>query len=155
MCQIGLMDRTFCKNRWLYSGWNLEDWPRSADLVLFLLGFIFFRKLFHIANNISGYNLLSVVPAYSSQKIGSMTSRITDAQWSLFSSKSENFGHGQTNFGVFSANSSAPISVLWVPCPCPCFPLINHYFYKKLKANVSQEYRVLCHVLRQFSIVLL
>ena len=25
---------------------------------------------------------------------------------------------------------SAPILVLWVPCPC--FPLINHYFYKKL-----------------------
>ena len=32
-------------------------------------------------------------------------------------------------FGVFSADLSAPILVLWVPCPC--FPLINHYFYKK------------------------
>ena len=35
-----------------------------------------------------------------------------------------NFG----SFGVFSA-PSAPILVQWVPCPC--FPLINHYFYKK------------------------
>ena len=35
-------------------------------------------------------------------------------------------------FGVFSANLSATILVLWVPCPC--FPLIiNHYFYKKTK----------------------
>ena len=31
-------------------------------------------------------------------------------------------------FGVFSADLSAPILVLWVSCPC--FPLINHYFYK-------------------------
>ena len=32
-------------------------------------------------------------------------------------------------FGVFSAGLSAPILVLWVPCPC--FLLFNHYFYKK------------------------
>ena len=34
---------------------------------------------------------------------------------------------GQINFGTFgvlSADLSAPILVLWVPCPC--FPLINH-----------------------------
>ena len=40
---------------------------------------------------------------------------------------------GQINsgaFGVFSAELSAPILVQWVPCPC--FPLFNHYFYKKL-----------------------
>ena len=40
---------------------------------------------------------------------------------------------GQINFGafgLFSADLSATILVLWVPCPC--FPLINHYFYKKL-----------------------
>ena len=29
-------------------------------------------------------------------------------------------------FGVFSADFSAPILVLRVPCPC--FPLINYYF---------------------------
>ena len=29
-------------------------------------------------------------------------------------------------FGVFSTNLSAPLLVLWVPCPC--VPLINHYF---------------------------
>ena len=44
---------------------------------------------------------------------------------------------GQINFvafGVFSADLSAPILVLWVPCPC--FPLINHYFYKKLSLYI-------------------
>ena len=34
-------------------------------------------------------------------------------------------------FGVFLANLSAPFLVLRVPCPC--FPLINHYFYKKTR----------------------
>ena len=38
----------------------------------------------------------------------------------------DNFGA----FGVFSADLSAPILVLWVPCPC--FPLINHFFYKNI-----------------------
>ena len=40
---------------------------------------------------------------------------------------------GQINsgaYGVFSAELSAPILVQSVPCPC--FPLFNHYFYKKL-----------------------
>ena len=40
---------------------------------------------------------------------------------------------GQINYaacGVFLVNLSAPILVLWVPCPC--FPLIDHYFYIKL-----------------------
>ena len=39
---------------------------------------------------------------------------------------------GQINsgaFGVFSAKISAPIFVQF----CPCFPLLNHYFYKKTK----------------------
>ena len=51
----------------------------------------------------------------------------------FFSLKSQTFGLGQINFGVFgvySADLSAPILVLWVPCTC--FPLINHYFYKKI-----------------------
>ena len=45
---------------------------------------------------------------------------------------------GQINyaaFGVFSADLSAPILVLWVPCPC--FPLISHYFYKKLSLYIQ------------------
>ena len=45
---------------------------------------------------------------------------------------------GQINFeafGVFSANLSAPILVLWVPCPC--FSLINRYFYKKLSLYIQ------------------
>ena len=33
-------------------------------------------------------------------------------------------------FGVFSAKLSAPILARLVPCPC--FPIINHYLYKKL-----------------------
>jgi hypothetical protein len=38
----------------------------------------------------------------------------------------ESFFRKSQTFGVFSAGLSAPILVLWVPCPC--FPLINHYF---------------------------
>ena len=44
---------------------------------------------------------------------------------------------GQTNFGVFevfSAKLLAPILVQSVPCPC--FPLFNHYFYKKLSLYI-------------------
>ena len=56
----------------------------------------------------------------------------------FFSSKSRTFGLVQTiwavnfvGFGVFLADLSAPILVLLVSCPC--FPLINHCFYKKLR----------------------
>ena len=44
---------------------------------------------------------------------------------------------GQINFrafGVFSANLSAPIFVLWVLCPC--FSLFDHYFYKKISLYI-------------------
>ena len=39
-------------------------------------------------------------------------------------------------FGVFSVQLSAPILVQCVPCPC--FPLLNHYFYKKLSLYEGQ-----------------
>jgi hypothetical protein len=45
---------------------------------------------------------------------------------------------GQINFGafgVFSANLSSPILVLWVPCPW--FPLIDRYFFKKLSLYIQ------------------
>ena len=57
----------------------------------------------------------------------------TDTQWILFSSKSQTFGLGQTIWAdKFSGigHFSAPILVLWVPCPC--FRLFNQYFYCKL-----------------------
>ena len=44
-------------------------------------------------------------------------------------------------FGVFSADLSAPILVLWVPCPC--FPLIKHYFYKKNYAFISKTQQII------------
>ena len=72
-------------------------------------------------------------------EISCLCTRTTDAQWSLFSPKFQTFGLGQTiwadkfwdicHLGLFSADLLALILVLWVPCPC--FPLINHYFYKK------------------------
>ena len=34
------------------------------------------------------------------------------------------------HLGYFLAWLSAPILVLWIPCPS--FPIFNHYFYKKL-----------------------
>ena len=69
--------------------------------------------------------------------------RIADAQWSLFHRNPKLLGnradtYGQVHFGafgVFSADLSAPIFVLRVPCPC--FPLINHYFYKKNKPYIQ------------------
>ena len=45
---------------------------------------------------------------------------------------------GQTNFGtfgVFLADLSALILVPWVHCPC--FPLINRYFYKKVSLYIQ------------------
>ena len=50
---------------------------------------------------------------------------------------------GQINYGVFgisSADLSIPILALWVPCPC--FLLINHYFYKKpsLYIQIPKKY---------------
>ena len=56
-----------------------------------------------------------------------------DAQWSVFSSKFQTFGLWQINLGAFEGIFNQFISIyfgLWGPCPC--FPLINHYFYKKL-----------------------
>ena len=38
-------------------------------------------------------------------------------------------------FGVFLADLSAPILVLWVSFPC--FPLINHYFLKKSRLYIQ------------------
>ena len=43
----------------------------------------------------------------------------------------DNFGV----FSVFSANLSAPILDLWVPCPC--LPLINNYLFKKLSLYIQ------------------
>ena len=65
----------------------------------------------------------------------------------FFSLKSSTFGHGQTiwanrfwgHFGYFQPKLSTPISVQWVTCPC--FPLFNHYFYKKL--SIPNIYLVL------------
>ena len=39
--------------------------------------------------------------------------------------------------GVFSANLSAPILVIYMWVPCPCFPLINHSLYKKLSLYIQ------------------
>ena len=68
-------------------------------------------------------------------------SRTTDAQWSLFSLKSQTFEIGQIKFGalgVFSTKLSAPILVLWVLCPC--FPLSNQCFYKKTNVHIPNLY---------------
>ena len=73
----------------------------------------------------------SAVVVLNSKMPNSLT---TDARWSLFSTISQTFWPiwqiVRINFGIFLAELSAPILALWVHCPC--FPLINHYFYKKL-----------------------
>ena len=45
-----------------------------------------------------------------------------------------NFGAFRA-FGVFLSNLSTPTLAPWVPCPC--FPLINHYFYKKVSLYIQ------------------
>ena len=61
--------------------------------------------------------------------------RTTNTQWSLFSLKSRTFRLGQTNW----ADKLWGILLQWVPCPC--FPLFNYYFYKKL--SIPNIYLVL------------
>ena len=65
--------------------------------------------------------------------------RTTDAQWSLFSLKSRIFGLGQTNW----ADKFWGISCIFGPnyilvqlVFCPCFPLFNHYLYKKVSLYI-------------------
>ena len=55
-----------------------------------------------------------------------------------FLSKSQTYEFVQIKFGVFGvllANLTSLILVLWVSCSC--FPLINHYFYKKISLNAK------------------
>ena len=55
-----------------------------------------------------------------------------------FLSKSQTYEFVQIKFGVFGvllANLTSLILVLWVSCSC--FPLINHYFYKKMSLNAK------------------
>ena len=81
---------------------------------------------------------------YSTRRSSWLNTRTRDAQWSLFSSKSQTFGFGQTiwadnfgEFGIFLNDLSAPILVLWVSSlSCLRFPLINHYFCKKLRIYI-------------------
>ena len=100
------------------------------------------RKNYKSAKHIYAYLLISHVlsrPIWV-HKIGphQLITRTTDAQWSLFSWKFQTFGLGQTNWadefwgiwGIFGRT----ILVLWVSCPC--FPLFNHYFYKKLSLSI-------------------
>ena len=117
--------KQFAKKQRFETGW-LHELNRDHDLLLFTL--LQYERPY----------LILVHGKTRSKKQTSYYTRTTDANWSLFSSKSQTIDLGrkigQINFGafgVFGANLSAPILVLWVLCPC--FPLINHYFYKKIK----------------------
>ena len=75
--------------------------------------------------------------------VGWFKARITDTQRELFFKNPQLLGLGR-HFGmkffkavgvVFSAGLSAPILALWVPCPC--FPLLNHYFSIKLSHHIQ------------------
>ena len=86
-------------------------------------------------NFTSTYNIQAIVPC-------GRQARTTNTQWSLFLSKHQFLvlarQFRQINLGAFvviSVNLSAPILVMWVPCPC--FPLFNHDFYKTLSLWLS------------------
>ena len=68
--------------------------------------------------------------------IDMVRSRTTDTQWNIFFIEIPNFCAladklGRSILGHLGYFRTAPILVLWVPCPC--FSLFNHYFYKKTK----------------------
>ena len=111
-----------------------------GSLVRLLVG-----KSYHTKQK-DGYSLPTNDPTnnsidwiWRSKKIGLM-STITDylrTPGESFFQKSRILGLGKHvglkhlgKFRVFLADLSEPIFVLWVPCPC--FPVINHYFYKKV-----------------------
>jgi hypothetical protein len=70
--------------------------------------------------------------------------RTRDTQREFFFQKSEICWLGQTFWaeifwGIWGVlgqviSPRGPILVLWIPCPC--FPLFNHYFYKKLSLGI-------------------
>ena len=68
--------------------------------------------------------------------------RTTDTQRELFIKNLELLGLGRhfglkffEALGYFWLDYQASILVLWVPCPC--FPIFNHYFYKKLSLYIQ------------------
>jgi hypothetical protein len=97
-------------------------------------------QVFYASTKILGVNnrYRTLFP-YKPDPMPSWNPRTKNAQKSIFFFhwNPELFGLGrqigQINSGafwVFSAELSAPILAQWVPCPC--FPLFNHYFNKKL-----------------------
>ena len=52
------------------------------------------------------------------------------------------------SFMVFSTDLSAPILIIWVPCPC--FPLINHHFYKMISLYIQYQIVIRDCVVFQF-----
>ena len=84
-----------------------------------------------------------MVRLYFNQK-SLVKAQTTDTKRELLFRKSQTFGLGQTNwaktwgaFWVFSAHLSALILAL-------CFPLINHYLYKKNYAFISKFQKIIC-----------
>ena len=58
-----------------------------------------------------------------------------------------NFWALADNLGVFSADLSAPILVLWVPCPC--FPLFNNY---TLLVLLTKTFIILSEMIMEYQI---
>ena len=117
------------------------EWHAKKNLILLSwLGSFPRKKIALFPSSIAKKKLVSAIIFFWKCQVGSHT-RTTDTQWSLFSSKSQTFGlgqFGQINYwslGVFSANLTASILALWVPCPC--FSLINHNFYKTLSLYIQ------------------
>ena len=78
---------------------------------------------------------------YTRFVLGPLLSRTTDYRRPMKHFFIKTLGLGQTIWadkfwgiwGIFGW-FSAPIFVLWVPCPC--FPLFHHYFYEKLSLYI-------------------
>ena len=83
---------------------------------------------------------INYIVLWPSSEYPGFLSRTTDSQWSLFFLKSRTLGLGQTNYadkfwGIWGICGQT-VSTHFGKVPCPCFPLFNHYFFKKLSLYI-------------------
>ena len=128
VAKLGKIEQKFTDNRT-----NLHPKTPPSTLLNILLHFLI--SLGHTKLMINIHKISSTLERNANCK-----PRTTDAQWSLFSSKYQTFGLGQKiwadkfwdiwgTFGWFISNHFGTVS--------PCFPLINHYLYKKLRLFIQ------------------
>ena len=119
--------------------WQVLRFAQACDLCTYFTSFNFLQTL-QSNESLQKYSFVSLAVWDRLTSMFCCWHRLRTPK-RFFSSKSQAFGLGQTIWadkfwvicGIFGRfkYQPAPILILWVPCVC--FPLINHYFYKKTK----------------------